>query len=814
MDSRMMMRALALVAALAGTVRAETWYFTGDETSTDSGAFSDATKWKNASGTAATAFNAADTYVLTNFGPGEAAATVHTLRAHGGTFANGARLELNGYHGSSGNRKDQRLLLYSDCSPANPLVFTRGLLFGPNARIFPQNGNCTNVISGEVNLIAVNGGQIPTVRPNARNNTLVFADAMTGGNGLGMYVFPGSDGTQGNFTLKFLGNVTWGGELYVRDGGRAISTAHCQYNVRLTFGSITFKPLFRVDGDANRNFRANTLMRFAVDTVDDTVTFKNGIDASTYPLHNDTYLEFPVDATTGKAGKMVLETQLYGRTNEWIGVILTGDLLGGTVTNRFELMSVPVAYPLNASAFHLVNNPEMDGTIVKFEVVNDATSSTLYAVVPPMVRYVQSDSGSQGANKGTHINQNDGWSDGFAAQPGKDYIVTQQPGGTERVLRTPDSNTSASYTFPGRSLTIAANASLRSYVKELHIDDLRLLDGSKFYVPSAGGNMLTVTGNIDISGTARIGTYSSISLRLANSFTGDGTIDFGGLWIAANAYASYNLNGDNSGFTGKMIVRTDYRDASVTPKLDTDCGNLSVTNANALGANFPSPVYDAIVLTDYAQLSANDVTIPKTSNRGITIKDAGCFWTSIDKKMCVETPLTVDGTFYKRGVGELTLAGPTLAVKGGGTDKCVIQHGLLRVVHAEALKGLALEFESDGQNIPSLMVVPDLADADFTAKGIDLSGIDTPITLDAAFGGKIPLAEPAAADRTEAPFGVTEYGFLTVDATAADAVRAMLPATPPRHFSKGSITWTEKTVDGCTTFGVRYHRAGFMLYIK
>ena len=303
MNSKVMMRMCLMAAGglLGLAACADTWYFTGDETSTDTGAFTDPTKWKDASGTAATAFNAADTYVLTNFGPGEAAATVHTLRAHSGTFANGARLVMNAKDGTAANRKDQRLFLYSDCSPANPVVFTRGLLFGNNARIFPQNGNCTNVISGEVTLIAANGGQIPTVRPSARNNTLVFADAMTGGNGLGMYVFPGTDGTHGNFTVKFLGNVTWGGELYVRDGNRAISTAHCQYNVRLTFGSITFKPSFRIDGDSKGTFRANTLMRFAVDTVDDTVTFKNGIDTSAYPLHNDTYLEFPVDATTGKA---------------------------------------------------------------------------------------------------------------------------------------------------------------------------------------------------------------------------------------------------------------------------------------------------------------------------------------------------------------------------------------------------------------------------------------------------------------------------------------------------------------------------------
>ena len=156
------------------------------------------------------------------------------------------------------------------------------------------------------------------------------------------------------------------------------------------------------------------------------------------------------------------------------------------------------------------------------------------------------------------------------------------------------------------------------------------------------------------------------------------------------------------------------------------------------------------------------------------------------------------------------MAGAATAITGGGTDKFVISNGLLRVANANALKGLAVYFRYG----TSLMVVPDLTDADLTAKGLDLSGIDTPITLADAFGGKIPFVETPAADRTEVPFGVTEYGLLTVEATAATAVRAMLPATPPRHFAKGSIAWTEKTVNGLTTFGVRYHRAGFMLSIR
>ena len=108
MDNKTMTR-MGLIAAgamLGLAAQAETWYFTGDETSTDLNAWTDPPVWKDANGTAATAFNAADTYVLTNKGPDETAATLHTIRAHGGTFANGARLELNAYDSNSSNRKE------------------------------------------------------------------------------------------------------------------------------------------------------------------------------------------------------------------------------------------------------------------------------------------------------------------------------------------------------------------------------------------------------------------------------------------------------------------------------------------------------------------------------------------------------------------------------------------------------------------------------------------------------------------------------------------------------------------------------------
>ena len=813
MNSKVMTR-MGLIAAgvlLGLAAQAETWYFTGNESSTDTHAWTDATKWKDASGTAAIAFSATDTYVLTNFGPGEASATEHWLRAHGGTFAGGARLELNGYGSPSADRKKQHMYIEGDCTPANPLVFPRGLLFGYNAEINPMVAGATNVIDGDVELIVSDSGQNPVIRALEKDTTLVFNGKLTGPTGRGMGLYTADGAAKRNFTIRFLDDVSWGGQLYLYDSYTQIDP-NCDCNIRLKFGNITFTPSIRVNGKPNNTFNVLTRERLAVDSVNDTVTLVNGLDQSGRPLRYDTYLEFPVDAATGKAGKMVLNTQLYGRTNEWIGVVLTGNLFGGTATNRFELMSVPVAYPLNASAFHLVKDQGLDGTVVKFEVVNDATHSTLYAVVPPMVRYLKCDGSSQNASKGSFIDSAEGWSNGLPPQPGLDYLVLPT-NTTEMILRTPDNNTSASYTFPGSSLTIASNASFRCFLHTLNVTDLRMLDGSALYCSQCGSNAIDFNGNIDISGTVRIGIYNNRYMNFTNStFTGSGTIDFGGLWIADNARANYRVWRSNPGFTGKMIVRTAYRDNKSVPAYDADYGMLYVRDMRALGADLPTPTPDALTLTDYAYLWIDNGinTLAKSSNRGITVKGCARIWQSSNVDFRMETTLTVDGECYKDGSGVMTLAGEAVAVTGGGTDKFFATNGILCVASANALKGLALHFYRSA----ALRVLPNLDDDEFTEKGLDLSDLDTPLTLASGLNGKIPFRDTPAADRPEAPFGTTEYGVFTVKTTFADTLRAMLPATPPRYFSNGRISWTEKTVGDLTTFGIRYRRPATAIYLR
>ena len=815
----------ASVVMLTAVAKAEIWYFSGNEAgnaaSVDQNAFSTPSVWKNASG-AANAFSADDTYVLTNKSPTETKFTEHSLILHGGKFANGARLEANANGTKAEERTAQKLYIAADSTVENPTVFEKGLLFGHNAHIVPMSQGSTNVIKGDISLINSDGGQNPRIVPDEKNISLVIDGKMTGGNNA-MMVFTPADTKKRNFSLSFLGDVTWNGAVYMRTQGGGEIDAGCDYNIRIVLGNIEFRPYFRVDGNVTgSNFRLRNLMRFAVSDVDAVATLKNGLDydngKSSFPFHHDTYLEFPVDAVTGKAGRMVLETEFHGSTNKFIGVILTGNIFGGTAVNRFELMSVPVSRPLNAAAFRLLDEHGVDhgltDEVVKFEVVNDETFSTLYAVVPPMVRYLCSDSTSQNANMKPSVEIASAWSDNAVPHAGKDYIVC--PTNKEhRVMRTPDTDVSASWTFPGDSLTIASNASLRSYVSVLRIEDLRMLDGSAFYAPKCNNRSIDVKGSISVSGTVRFGTYENQAMYLTNStIKGSGLIDFGGMWIAANASGMYFLSDENPDFRGKMIVRTAYQDSISVPGIDTDYASLNITSGRSLGADLPEPTPDALTLTDYAQLaSMSSFVIEKRSNRGITVKGAGTVWASAGGcDITFETPITVDGAFYKRGASALTLAGEAVAVNGGGADKCIVEHGTLKVANSRALKGLTLELQ--GNVLFSVEINPD--DEELTEKGVDLSDVLNPITLADSHAGKIPFAPVPLESRLVALFGVRDFGILTVKAECADSIEAMLPAAPPQYFTNAKLSWhriPDETA-GTVTFAVRCERTALRIIVR
>ena len=100
--------------------------------------------------------------------------------------------------------------------------------------------------------------------------------------------------------------------------------------------------------------------------------------------------------------------------------------------------------------------------------------------------------------------------------------------------------------------------------------------------------------------------------------------------------------------------------------------------------------------------------------------------------------------------------------------------------------------------------------------GIDLSVVAAPITLASEHNGKIPLAEVSEAFRIEAPFGTRDYGVLTVKASDADAIEAMLPAKPPKYFKNATMSWRRipNETEGTVTFAVRCERTALRVIVR
>jgi hypothetical protein len=143
----------------------------------------------------------------------------------------------------------------------------------------------------------------------------------------------------------------------------------------------------------------------------------------------------------------------------------------------------------------------------------------------------------------------------------------------------------------------------------------------------------------------------------------------------------------------------------------------------------------------------------------------------------METPLAINGTFYKEGIGTLELAGSMAFGEDGlsaepeeGKNGFVVTGGVVRVCSAGAIDGCKMELR-DGA---SLELAVDFENEELMVQGIRNVKTDTPFVLGEGVE-KLPVSLKFAAGAT-APSTKFTVPLLTVSSGAAASVRAMLPA--------------------------------------
>lgn len=325
------------------------------------------------------------------------------------------------------------------------------------------------------------------------------------------------------------------------------------------------------------------------------------------------------------------------------------------------------------------------------------------------------------------------------------------------------------------------------------------------------------------SQTVTFRTHTGLTFILKGDIDGESTINLLG-WDSTGApKCNFMLDGFNTNFTGKISLSTGeirpayHNFASFFP-------TLFLRDGRNLGGARPTFDPRALTISTLARLSVTNnasVTLEDGLNRGVYIKDTGRFHVAGTGMLNVKWPLLLTGKMWKEGTGtlilggelkhEATIGGSLTDVPRAGSNLFEVAAGTVKIAHANALAGVETTIKAGA----SLKLAFDPANADLTAYGIRNTTVDTPFTLDASFGGKLPLTLDTA-DGPSPEARIFTNALVTVNTTAAATVRDMIENPSPWR-GTGYVSRVIEVPDataGTVTFALESRFKGTCLLIR
>ena len=444
------------------------------------------------------------------------------------------------------------------------------------------------------------------------------------------------------------------------------------------------------------------------------------------PYSDATGVSTPLDFTAA-----VPELPLSVRLTESVEIASFAD--NGYTAKRITVARLPVATTATAADFADASEKYCGLPKTSFEIVNGDGCRELVLVAKPVVWSVK-DFDNQPANDITLNGLAGYWSYGAAAQSGYDYFVTNL------LRRTGANSLNATPGFDGDSLTVCGTKILLT-TPGVDVGDMACHGTVDIWYNngSVKGDGYTgiTSGAIEISDGATVNLQTRKSTsgvvmtnRIAVAVSGSGT-------LAPQSYTAIEggmpvyITGDNSGFSGKMLV-TCTENGGVSAA-ETTGTTLHLGQGASFGGAMPAATADGVLLEKYSFLMPEQTMTLSAANRGITITSGG-FDVPDGVALTVAVPLTVDGTAIKRGAGELALggaaafAGGSLAVKEGSvralSDAAVagdfsFADGTTIVLDpgAALVNGFCGSFAVTGEGSPKVTIAVDTASAAFSADG-------------------------------------------------------------------------------------------------
>ena len=213
--------------------------------------------------------------------------------------------------------------------------------------------------------------------------------------------------------------------------------------------------------------------------------------------------------------------------------------------------------------------------------------------------------------------------------------------------------------FPGASLTVANRFALyRAF--DVTIADLRFVDGYQVQ-QKYDSRTYALRGTLKMLGTGEFGLGHGCKMMLYSDMSGTADVVFS-LKLRDETYkhqGAVSLLGDNSRYTGRIVLGTSAGDTNMT---------LTVASNAGLGGARAEPIADAVsIARDNTLVLQGSNVVYQADNRGWTLADACRVEVPAGGLSTVADPIALQGTVTKRGAGTLVLAdAPT--VTGGGVS--------------------------------------------------------------------------------------------------------------------------------------------------
>lgn len=324
--------------------------------------------------------------------------------------------------------------------------------------------------------------------------------------------------------------------------------------------------------------------------------------------------------------------------------------------------------------------------------------------------------------------------DGLPFHDGADYYTLNQ-NLCLQVLSNP-------YSFPGESLVVDGyGAAILLYQSGTYsFKELCMTAASRIRMNGVN-NTSTLKGVLrsgpDAAGGygARFGCSRNSRLVVESEIVGARDVlvyvdpegfDAGNPKTHAYGCGTVEFAGDNSAFTGKIVLRADnhfgkwwigdaFRNFSAwTPSANSNA-TLVVKHQKNLGGTLPAFAYDALSVSNECRIAIDETAAFDDMTRGWYFPETGRIRVAADKVATVKSPVTWGREIVKEGAGRLVL-GSAARFADGAIPTLSVEDGSIGVADVDALKGVNVEFASG-----TSFVVDAKASEAVKARGADLS---------------------------------------------------------------------------------------------